>query len=200
MAQNYEIDIKRFNGQDYDTLLPTPASHASTHQAGGSDPITVKTGNIEDGAVTATKIASGAVQTAKIADGAVTRAKLADDAKYSPIAYMNTSEYSLGTWAAGHTCVPDYSLDSSDINVWLGMVESSQFPIGCEIAVLWSFGNSMTVHAVDGVSFVVQGEGILQNQSLKIADKYAMIALKKIASHETNGDMWLITGNVEVVS
>ena len=132
--------------------------------------------------------------------GAVTREKLADDAKYSPITYMTTSEYSLGTWAAGCTCVPDFTLDSSDINVWLGMTESSQFPVGCEIAVLWSFGNSMTVHAVDGVSFVVQGEGILQNQSLKIADKYAMIALKKIASHETNGDMWLITGNVEVVS
>lgn len=71
MAQNYEIDIKRFNGQDYDTLLPTPASHASTHQADGSDPITVKTGNIEN----------GAVSTAKIAPGAVTRAKLAADVK-----------------------------------------------------------------------------------------------------------------------
>ena len=70
MAQNYEIDIKRFNGQDYDTLLPTPASHASTHQAGGSDPITVKTGNIESGAVSTAKIANSAVSTAKIADEA----------------------------------------------------------------------------------------------------------------------------------
>ena len=71
MAQNYEIDIKRFNGQDYDTLLPTPAAHASTHQANGSDPITVKTGNIEDSAVT----------NAKITNGAVTRTKLASDVK-----------------------------------------------------------------------------------------------------------------------
>ena len=81
MAQNYEIDIKRFNGQDYDTLLPTPAAHASTHQAGGSDPITVKTGNIEDGAVTNAKIANGAVSTEKIASGAVARTKLASDVK-----------------------------------------------------------------------------------------------------------------------
>ena len=81
MAQNYEIDIKRFNGQDYDTLLPTPAAHAATHQADGSDPITVKTGNIEDGAVINAKIANGAVSTEKIASGAVARTKLASDVK-----------------------------------------------------------------------------------------------------------------------
>lgn len=61
MAQNYEIDIKRFNGQDYDTLLPTPASHASTHQAGGSDPITMQTGNYANGSVTAEKLAPDAI-------------------------------------------------------------------------------------------------------------------------------------------
>ena len=63
MAQNYEIDIKRFNGQDYDTLLPTPASHASTHQAGGSDPLTLQTGNYGDGTITIVKLASGATDT-----------------------------------------------------------------------------------------------------------------------------------------
>ena len=63
MAQNYEIDIKRFNGQDYDTLLPTPASHASTHQANGSDPLTLQTGNYGDGTITKVKLASGATYT-----------------------------------------------------------------------------------------------------------------------------------------
>ena len=63
MAQNYEIDIKRFNGQDYDTLLPTPASHASTHQADGSDPLTLQTGNYGDGTITKVKLASGATYT-----------------------------------------------------------------------------------------------------------------------------------------
>ena len=63
MAQNYEIDIKRFNGQDYDTLLPTPASHASTHQADGSDPITLQTGNYGDGTITKVKLVSGATYT-----------------------------------------------------------------------------------------------------------------------------------------
>lgn len=63
MAQNYEIDIKRFNGQDYDTLLPTPASHASTHQADGSDPLTLQTGNYGDGTITKAKLAGGATYT-----------------------------------------------------------------------------------------------------------------------------------------
>ena len=63
MAQNYEIDIKRFNGQDYDTLLPTPATHASTHQADGSDPLTLQTGNYGDGTITKVKLASGATYT-----------------------------------------------------------------------------------------------------------------------------------------
>ena len=110
MAQNYEIDIKRFNGQDYDTLLPTPASHASTHQADGSDPITVKTGNIEDGAVinakiangavSTEKIASGAVQTSKISDGAITRAKLAVDAKV--LSFTNKT-VATSAWASDAT-------------------------------------------------------------------------------------------------
>lgn len=97
MAQNYEIDIKRFNGQDYDTLLPTPAAHASTHQAGGSDPITVKTGNIEDGAVTTTKIANNSISSAKIAPIAVTRAKLAYDAKV--VAFTNKT-VSTSAWVS----------------------------------------------------------------------------------------------------
>lgn len=40
MAQTYEIDINRYNGTDYDTLLPTPATHANTHKADGTDPVT----------------------------------------------------------------------------------------------------------------------------------------------------------------
>ena len=63
MAQNYEIDIKRFNGQDYDTLLPTPASHASTHQANGPDPLTLQTGNYGNRTITKVKLASGATYT-----------------------------------------------------------------------------------------------------------------------------------------
>ena len=63
MAQNYGVDIQRWNGQDYDTILPTPDAHASSHQAGGSDPITLQTGNYGDGTITKVKLASGATYT-----------------------------------------------------------------------------------------------------------------------------------------
>ena len=46
--------------------------HADRHLAGGADPILVKTGNLEDGAVTAEKIRAGGVQTENLANGAVT--------------------------------------------------------------------------------------------------------------------------------
>ena len=65
MAQNYEIDIKRFNGQDYDTLLPTPATHAGTHKANGIDPLVCQTGNYGDKTVTGAKIADNAVSVVK---------------------------------------------------------------------------------------------------------------------------------------
>ena len=63
MAQNYGVDIQRWNGQNYDTILPTPDAHASTHQADGSDPITLQTGNYGDGTITKVKLASGATYT-----------------------------------------------------------------------------------------------------------------------------------------
>ena len=194
MAQNYEIDIKRFNGQDYDTLLPTPASHASTHQAGGSDPITVKTGNIENSAVTATKIASGAVQTAKIVDGAVTRAKLAKDTLYSPLSLKNSS-YTLTVNDIGETIFSDSS-SASDVRViTLNATNNDAIPIGAEIAIL--SGNTgttkLTVEAGIGVRGNNNGDVIASDGITVTIPRYCMIALKKIYAK-----YWLITGVFEV--
>lgn len=63
MAQNYGVDITRWNGQDYDTILPTPDAHASTHQANGSDPLILQTGNYGNNTITKQKLASGATYT-----------------------------------------------------------------------------------------------------------------------------------------
>lgn len=66
MAQNYNIKIRRYNGTDFDTLLPQPATHASTHSSSGSDPLPAKSisgGQIADNAITSDKITDGAVST-----------------------------------------------------------------------------------------------------------------------------------------
>lgn len=63
MAQTYEIDINRYNGTDYDTLLPTPATHAATHKADGTDPLVCQTGNYGDKTVSKAKLIAGATYT-----------------------------------------------------------------------------------------------------------------------------------------
>ena len=60
MAQTYEVDIQRYNGTDYDKVLPTPAKHASSHVVGGDDVIVCKTGNYADKSVTKGKLADNA--------------------------------------------------------------------------------------------------------------------------------------------
>lgn len=187
MAQNYEIDIKRFNGQDYDTLLPTPASHASTHQAGGSDPITVKTGNIEN----------GAVSTAKIADGAVTRAKLAQDALYSPVINISSSAFEIDSSHLGKTLVANKS--SMDIIITITAEQSASFTNGGEIAVLWQQANSVKIACGDGVYFGVAGNSGFKTMTVELPEQFAMCALKKLYS-SSGKSYWLVTGNVEVVS
>lgn len=51
MAQDFNIIQHRYNGTDWDNLLPKPSNHASTHEAQGEDPITVSSGMIQTGAV-----------------------------------------------------------------------------------------------------------------------------------------------------
>lgn len=179
MAQNYEIDIKRFNGQDYDTLLPTPAAHASTHQADGSDPITVKTGNIED--------------------GAVTRAKLANDALYSPIVWGVGTRY-ITSADIGKTLKGNWN---AAMTLTITQENSANIPEGAEFAVIrWGQSNGADCKIIaDGTRLLFTGDNTLhKNGTAKISDAFGMIALKKLSSDSTNGDSWLVTGNAEVIS
>ena len=187
MAQNYEIDIKRFNGQDYDTLLPTPASHASTHQAGGSDPITVKTGNIENSAVT----------TAKVAPSAITRAKLANDALYSPLVNVSTDAFNFDPSHLGKTLVANKS--TSNFVITVTEAQSELFPNSGEFAVLWQTAKSVKIACGENVYFGVAGNSGFQNITVALPEQFAMCASKKIY-HSNGKAFWVVTGNVEVVS
>lgn len=190
MAQNYEIDIKRFNGQDYDTLLPTPASHASTHQADGSDPITVKTGNIEN----------SAVSTAKIANSAVTRAKLAQDVLVSPLKFFSGNSYTIAAEDIGLTIMNSYtSGDNNEKTVNLTYDVSHSFPIGTVIAVVRPEANVTKISFGENLRVGIPGnDNWLTAPTVSISNRFSTVALmlKSLGAQ----DYWFLTGDVEVVS
>ena len=187
MAQNYEIDIKRFNGQDYDTLLPTPASHAATHQADGSDPLTLQAGNY----------GGASIPTSAYQDTSVTRSKLAQDALYSPVINISSSAFEIDSSHLGKTLAANKS--STDIIITVTAEQSASFTNGGEIAVLWQQANSVKIACGDGVYFGVAGNSGFKTITVELPEQFAMCALKKLYS-SSGKSYWIVTGNVEVVS
>ena len=191
MAQNYEIDIKRFNGQDYDTLLPTPASHASTHQAGGSDPLTLQAGNY--GALS--------IPTSAYQNASVSRAKLAQDALYSPVV-TKTDSFSVLANEVGKTYFVNAS--NKDVEVSVSSDVASGLSVGADFAVYWFYARSITL-VLKNVRVCLQGDatiygGLNKQVRITINDIRSMVALKKMLRNSTNGDIWAVIGNVEVAS
>ena len=204
MAQTYEIDIERFNGTDYDTLLPTPATHASTHQADGTDPLTCQTGNygdktvtgakMADGTVGATQLASDAVETAKIKDANVTRAKLANDALITPIVTL-PALYTVASADMGKTL----RFSNGNQDFVLNVVRDTQIPIGATYAIFrYSaksnkivFGNTTRVTFMGNSNYVA-------GPTFTIPETFGQIAIMKFASDNTY-DYWHVTGPAEVV-
>lgn len=157
----------------------------------------VTTGKIADEAVTANKIADGAVGADKIANGAVTRVNLANDALYSPDRVKaNSSNITLEDM--GYTLRPAFN---TSITLNLTQANSSAMPIGTEVAVIrWGGGEIDVKVYFDGVRFAITGESSFsKSKSARITEPYGMLALRKMATDNTNGDAWLVTGNVEVV-
>ena len=192
MAQNYEIDIKRFNGQDYDTLLPTPAAHASTHQADGSDPLTLQAGNY--GALS--------IPTSAYQNTSITRAKLAQDALYSPVKKI-TADRNIGADDIGKTLRPEYYPSSTSFTLTLDAASSTSLPTGSEIAVCRVYNQNKVNIAFSGVRVIYLVGGRIANKddnvTVTIPDVGGMLAIKKMEIDSEYGDLWLLTGNAEVV-
>ena len=191
MAQNYEIDIKRFNGQDYDTLLPTPASHASTHQANGSDPLTLQAGNY--GALS--------IPTSAYQNASVSRAKLANDALYSPVV-TKTDSFSVLANEVGKTYFVNAS--TKDVEVSVSSDATAGLSVGADFAVYWFYARSITL-VLENVRVCLQGDttiygGLNKQVRITINDIRSMVALKKMLQNSTNGDIWAVIGNVEVAT
>lgn len=163
----------------------------------------VQTSKIADGAVTYSKLAENSVGTARIIDGAVTRTKLADDALYSPVSFITNSSYSITNADSGKTLTDAYSARANPFTFSLTQGNSTNIPLGYEVAIIWRYCTSVTI-SFSGIRACVPGNGQISTSSsagsVKISEKFGTIAMKKIEGDSTYGDMWIITGNVEVVS
>lgn len=156
--------------------------------------------SIEDSAVITNKLADNAVTAAKLATGSVTRDKMAQETLYSPVLALSEA----GTTALTETGIGATYRSDLDIsgNLEISQVNSTNLPIGAELAVFrfGSLDTQMVAVTFTNTRFVIPGEALIHsNQMVKILDPYDMIAVKKIASDSENGDLWLVTGNIEVV-
>lgn len=124
----------------------------------------------------------------------VTRSKLAADALYSPIVTAS-SDYTITSADVGKTISGAHNVG---FNVVITSEASSALPMGAEIAVLRycnGSGGDVTV-TFSGVNVCAPSwDAYVEGATIKIPDSYGMIALKKL----TTDNMWLVTGNVEVV-
>lgn len=154
------------------------------------------------GAVAATNLASNAVETAKIKDAAVSRAKLADDALCSPMTYIGANR-NLAATDLGATLFPQYNSSSTTYTITITQAISTTLPLGFEFAgVLGSTQNKLKI-ATSGIRVLIAGEGQVADAShaktFTIPELGGMVAFKKVNTGTTAGDLWVATGNVEVV-
>ena len=155
------------------------------------------------GAVAAANLASNAVSTAKIANANVTRAKLANDALYSPTATFNSNR-AIALTDLGKTLWPQWSSAGATYTLSLTADVSNALPVGFEVAIVYMITSCKVRLSISGVRMVHAGDGQIVNpnetKTLAIPEIGNMIALKKIDNGGSSGDLWLVTGNVEVVS
>ena len=216
VGHGHDISTLTFTEGDIDGSWITDDSIGETAYGSQSIPtraiknLSVTSEKLSNGAVTTAKIASsaiindsianGSVSGTKIANNTITREKLAQDALYSPLKAIYASpNYAIAPSDISKTLFSDYSLNSSDdIVVTLSQSVSSNIPTGSEIALTYMAGNSFKIMS-DGVRFALAGESNFFTTGIKIPDRHGMVAIKKFYVDNTNGDLWLVTGNVEVV-
>lgn len=154
---------------------------------------------LADGAVTADKLAGGAVTSVKLAANAVSRAKLATDALYSP---WKAAQGSMDITAADIGCTFRNGYGQT-YELVIAQANSASIPEGAEIAA-YAYGAAGVVLTIksSGVRLLLPDDTTLypSGTSVKVSSANSMIALKKFLTSTANGDVWIITGNVEVVS
>lgn len=152
--------------------------------------------------VTAAKLAALAVETAKIKNGAVTRAKLAQDALFSP--YIVSSSRNIVASDIGGTLQNNWEESAT---YTLTQAVSATLPMGAELAVLRGGTYEGTTISIvgSGIRFGIPdndmpGGPMYPNATLKLKSYLDLVAIRKIAADNVNGDLWAVYGDVEVVS
>ena len=175
--------------------------------------LSVTTEKLNNGAVTTAKIASsavindsianGSVSGSKITDGAITRVKLAQDALYSPMITIGFNRNVLAS-DLGVTIIPQYSSSATEFTLTLNQAISTALPTGFEFATVYATTQNKLKIATSGIRVLIAGEGQVADanhaKTFTIPEIGGMVAFKKISTGTTAGDLWVATGNVEVVS
>ena len=170
-----------YHAHYYYTLLPTAARHASTHQANGSDPLTLQAGNY--GALS--------IPTSAYQNASVSRSKLAQDALYSPLTKPTTTTYNVVASDLGKTIVDAYSTRNNNLtwNLSKSLLDSS--PIGTEIAFARTYTSQSITLNITGARIINadsgQVGGASQTVSFSLPEKGSMCALKKLENDSTYG-------------
>lgn len=129
-------------------------------------------------------------------DGSVTRNKLANDALYSPVEYFE-GERAIVAGDIGKTLA---SNGGGENIVTLTTDISTAIPIGTEVAIFWMTGTSLKLQFIGTMRVAMAGKDVLSNGTLQMSKMYTLVALKKITTDTTNGDIWTVQGDVEVVA
>lgn len=131
-----------------------------------------------------------------LSDGSVTRNKLANDTLYSPVEYFE-GERALVAGDIGKTLA---SNGSGENIVTLTTDVSTAIPIGTEVAIFWMNGTTLKLQFTGTMRVAMAGKDVLSNGTLQLSKMYTLVALKKITTDTTNGDIWTVQGDVEVVA
>ena len=205
---NITIDAEGIGAEPTISTLPiSKGGTGSTTAQAARTALEITPANIgalssSSGAVAATNLGSNAVETAKIKDANVTRAKLANDALYSPMTYVSANR-NLAATDLGATLFPQYSSSSTTYTITITQAISTTLPLGFEFAGAFGTTQNKLKIATSGIRVLIAGEGQVADASnaktFTIPDIGGMVAFKKVNTGTTAGDLWIATGNVEVV-
>lgn len=160
----------------YSALTAMPF-HNARHLPNGADPITIKTGNVED--------------------AAITRAKLAKDSLFSPVKTISAN-YTLLPEDIGKTLMI-YNVPSGTTSITITVPDTTTdqgMPTGAEFAVFLN-QRGITVNFTRASSSVYIGCSewgtFSTSQNLKLSNRMSMVALKKMFTNP----YWYVSGEYE---